>query len=54
VSDADAFSCGRIYLKAGATDLRRSIDGLAGLVREEWDSRRFRAICFVPEPSEIG
>ena len=25
----------RIYLKAGATDLRRSIDGLAALVREE-------------------
>jgi hypothetical protein len=31
----------RIYLKAGATDLRRSIDGLAALVRECYLARSF-------------
>ena len=35
----------RIYVATGATDLRRSIDGLVGLVREQFQSGiRCRAI----------
>ena len=37
----------RIYLKAGATDLRRSIDGLAALVREEMGLEALSGHLFV-------
>jgi transposase len=38
---------GRVYLAAGATDLRKSIDGLAVLVREGFDLDPFSNSLFV-------
>jgi transposase len=37
----------RIYLATGATDLRRSIDGLAAIVRERFDLDPLSGHCFV-------
>jgi len=37
----------KIYLAAGATDLRRSFDGLAGLVREKIDQDPLSGSLFV-------
>ena len=35
----------RIYLATGATDLRRSIDGLAALVRQRFELEPTSGIC---------
>lgn len=40
-------SAGRVYLACGSTDLRKSIDGLAVLVREGFDLDPFSSCLFV-------
>jgi transposase len=42
-----AFGVGRIWLHRGPADLRRSYDGLAGLVRVHFDGTLFTGALFV-------
>ena len=42
-----AGACDRVYLACGPTDLRKSIDGLAILVREAFDLDPFSPCLFV-------
>ncbi|SHJ00281.1 IS66 family insertion sequence element accessory protein TnpB [Desulfofundulus thermosubterraneus] len=41
------FSIDRVYLACGATDLRKSIDGLAVLVKEGFELNPFSSCLFV-------
>lgn len=43
----DEFAIGRVYLARGATDLRKSIDGLAVLVKEGFQLDPFSPCLFV-------
>lgn len=50
---------GKVYLAQGATDLRKSIDGLAAIVKEEIDkvlpwSTDLPSSCKVPKKSEAN
>ncbi|XJZ27108.1 IS66 family insertion sequence element accessory protein TnpB [Bacillota bacterium Lsc_1132] len=40
----------RVYLARGSTDLRRSIDGLAALVQEEFNLDPFSSSLFFLKP----
>ncbi|MDQ0175655.1 IS66 family insertion sequence element accessory protein TnpB [Bacillus chungangensis] len=38
---------GRIYLAQGATNLRKSIDGLVAIVKEEFNLDPFLSVCLL-------
>ena len=41
------FKPGKIYLATGYTDLRRGIDGLAGIVQEQFELNAFEDALFL-------
>ena len=49
------FSCScPVYIACGYTDLRRGIDGLANLVKTQFQMDFFQGLKHLPLPGEIG
>ena len=43
----DISAYGGIYLACGSTDLRKSVDGLANIVRQDWEMNPFENYLFL-------